>query len=152
MREKEWPLLEGWKEVFGKDRATGEGAKDVMESANEMISEHQVSGSVGRQIPDNIIYVEETVEENAEINSFCQSTHGDSQAIPKGKKRKAHDPIEKLCDLLSNIHKDTNIRLQDLAERLGYQADIGKARKEVFPMLQKIPDLIELARLLHVIS
>lgn len=134
MREKEWPLLEGWKEIFGKDRATGEGAKDVMESVNEMISNHQVAGSVGRQIPVNIIDVEETFQENIETDSFCQSTHGDSKATPKGKKRKALDQIENLCELLSNIHKDTNTRLQDLADKLGYQADIAKARKEVYPL------------------
>ncbi|XP_057777266.1 uncharacterized protein LOC130995830 [Salvia miltiorrhiza] len=36
MRFKSWPMFEDWKEVFGKDRANGSNAEDVMEGMHKM--------------------------------------------------------------------------------------------------------------------
>ncbi|XP_057808003.1 uncharacterized protein LOC131022504 [Salvia miltiorrhiza] len=35
-RYKSWPYYEDWKIIFGKDRATGEEAEDLMEAAHDM--------------------------------------------------------------------------------------------------------------------
>ncbi|XP_057770560.1 uncharacterized protein LOC130990358 [Salvia miltiorrhiza] len=43
MHYKAWPMFEAWKEVFGKDRATGEQAEDVMDAYNEMIHNNNVA-------------------------------------------------------------------------------------------------------------
>lgn len=139
MRERSWPLFEEWKEVFGKDRATGTGAKDVMESVNELFAEHHDSTPVGHQPKDNVIDLDDNLPDPDVADSVCQSQRGNSTAKPK-KKRKAQDSLDILCELLTEIHKDTNQTLQDLAVRLGYQYDMGKAKKEVYPLLKKIPN------------
>lgn len=39
------------------------------------------------------------------------------------------------------MHDDTNARLQSLVNRIGYQIDLCKAKKEIFILLQAVPDL-----------
>lgn len=66
---------------------------------------------------------------------------GDSKTTSSSKKRKQKDIIDNLCELLDTIHKDTNTRLQDLTEKLGYHADVGKLRKEVWSLLANLENL-----------
>lgn len=44
MRNKSWPYLEAWREIFGKDRATGESAEDILDAVNELEREENTTG------------------------------------------------------------------------------------------------------------
>lgn len=39
---KSWPMFDGWKAVFGKDRASGVGAADIIDQLNHMIAQHGI--------------------------------------------------------------------------------------------------------------
>lgn len=92
---KLWPMFDQWKEVFGKDRATGEGAEDVMEMVNEMIAEHGVE-----DVPlsnSDTIDLESNKQTSAADDSACQSSQtGTKTKQSKSKKRKAQDHIQNL--------------------------------------------------------
>lgn len=43
--------------------------------------------------------------------------------------------------LLREMHHDTNEQLKTISHRIGYQANLRQAWKEMFVLLQKIPNL-----------
>ncbi|KAG6426789.1 hypothetical protein SASPL_111023 [Salvia splendens] len=47
MRNKAWPYLEQWKEIFGKDRANRAGVEDVMDAVNSLYSRQNLNPSNG---------------------------------------------------------------------------------------------------------
>lgn len=51
------------------------------------------------------------------------------------------DALDRLVDVIGKMHEDTNKRLEYLANRIGYEFDLTKARKEVFPLVGVIPGL-----------
>lgn len=58
------------------------------------------------------------------------------------RKRKQAENIDKtLCDLLTQMQRNTNARLESISHRIGYQTDLGHARREVWAMLDAIPEL-----------
>lgn len=73
--DKPLPMLVHWKEVFGKYRATGQGAKDVMESVNELVAEHEdLTGAARKQKQKIFVDLEEDVQ--PQTDSVCQSSMG----------------------------------------------------------------------------
>ncbi|KAG6410976.1 hypothetical protein SASPL_129049 [Salvia splendens] len=57
------------------------------------------------------------------------------------RKRKRGDALDGLIDVLGKLHEDTNARLDRLSDRIGYEFDVTKARKEIFQMMGLIPGL-----------
>lgn len=57
------------------------------------------------------------------------------------KKRKRGDALDGLIEVIGKLHDDTNARLDRLTDRIGYEFDVTKARKEVFNMMGQIPGL-----------
>lgn len=54
------------------------------------------------------------------------------------KKRKKHDALEGLVDVIGKMHEATNARLEYLGTRIGYEFDLTKARKDVFELVGNI--------------
>lgn len=143
IRGKSWPFFDSWTEVFGKDRATGSIAEDVMDAVNDLI------------IEDNLNHVEVGSEEVAAdpapqpipLTTDTEDSEASSKRHEAGtsklsRKRKQADNIDKtLCELLTQMQRDTNSRLESISHRIGYQSDLGQARREVWAMLEVIPDL-----------
>lgn len=46
-----------------------------------------------------------------------------------------------LCELLGQMQRDTNHRLESISHHIGYQSDLGQARKEVWVLLEALPEL-----------
>lgn len=136
---KGWPLFEGWKVVFGKDRATGENAEGVMDAVNDMMNEH-VDDFINNA--ENFIQdLEDDAHTETDDTSTCQSKKGVSGTGQCKRKRQVDQGMQSMCELLEKIHRDTNARLESLASRFGFASDLGKARKEVFALINKVPGL-----------
>lgn len=136
--------------MFGKDRATGTTADDMMEMVNELIADKEVEVTEGTPLtstPLNTTPLNSTpLNSTAAEDSVCQSQSNEVHSLPSAhKKRKpqGQDHIQNLCELLSVMHQDTNARLQNLGDRLGVQADLLKAKNDVCALLQEIPNLSE---------
>ncbi|XP_057778869.1 uncharacterized protein LOC130997546 [Salvia miltiorrhiza] len=150
MRDKPWPLIDDWKLVFGKDRATGEHAEDLMDAVTAMYRRENIA----QHAPDGDYHVNmEEVNENEGVDqnegvdeSVSQNHKGAERAREEtsgGRKRKAarEETGGAYEMLLREMMNNTGQRLETLANRVGYDFDIGKARKEVFEVLKAIPEL-----------
>lgn len=134
MRFKSWPYYDDWKEIFGKDRATGEHAEDIVDAWND------INAGNNHEMPeDEFSFEHDDNEETGDRES--QSARDDTLPKKTGKKRKVHDDLQGICDLLSELNRSQNTRLEHLASRIGYEFDMGKARQETFQQLGEIPGL-----------
>lgn len=138
MRNKSWPLYDEWKEIFGKDRANGENAEDVRDTFYDILREGNVhEDETGGDYHVNLdsLYTDEGASE-----SVSQHSKKDESPKHRSRKRKERDDNSRLCDVLEEMGRSTNARLDYLASRIGYECDLGKA-KDSFELLVNIPGL-----------
>ncbi|KAL8499280.1 hypothetical protein ACS0TY_022311 [Phlomoides rotata] len=116
MRNKQWPMFNDWAEVFGKDRATGFGGEDVVEAYVEDDNQR------GKRKTD---MKEDQGESNVEY------TKKDCVTTTSGKKQKSRSEIleSSVTTVVGEFFKSTGERLETIAQRIGYDKDIGTARK-----------------------
>ncbi|KAG6407790.1 hypothetical protein SASPL_130788 [Salvia splendens] len=146
MRFKSWPMWDAWKEIFGKDRAVGTTAADLSEMSKEVYStgipflengdsEYVAStGAPSGANPQNTKSSPQGLDQTASDN--------DTQSFQKkNKKRKVVDRSDILLEMLAKSNEDINSRLDKLTNRIGYEFDVSKARKEVFSILGDIQGL-----------
>ncbi|XP_057796384.1 uncharacterized protein LOC131012445 [Salvia miltiorrhiza] len=133
MRKKSWPFLEDWKEIFGKDRAAGKEAEDVMDAVNDMHRPNNVD-SAGVH-GDYYVPIEGEAETAGADESVYQSEKDKSVARTINKKRKANDVFDGLVDVLGEMSRNADVRADSIVSRIGYKFDLGKARKEVYAQL-----------------
>ncbi|KAL1565097.1 hypothetical protein AAHA92_07358 [Salvia divinorum] len=157
MRFKSCPMFDEWKDIFGKDRATGFAGQDLLELYHDVSpninvgnesqeSQFEASDDARSGInPDNNMGSPEMPNQstgNSDTGTqLPKKTNGDTgtQFSKKtGKKRKIVDRADALLELLAKGQDETNARLDKLASRIGYEFDVSKARKEVFAMLGAI--------------
>ncbi|XP_057773941.1 uncharacterized protein LOC130993179 [Salvia miltiorrhiza] len=140
MRKKSWLYLEEWKEIFGKDRANGTSAEDVVDALHEMNDEDNLDneGTQGDYHP----HFEDEAENEVADDSVCQPQRNSAAAKVLGKKRKANDDsFGQLIEVLGEMSKNADKRADTIAGRIGYEQDLGKARKEVYDQLHNMPTL-----------
>ncbi|XP_042027035.1 uncharacterized protein LOC121774185 [Salvia splendens] len=148
IRNRPWPLWDDWKEIFGKDRASGTSAKDISDAAIRA----RVRANVPTPTPDSD-YVG-SLDENwgnlgspatAVSESAGESPEGVDRGAPvtskKAKRAKLSTHIGGMVDLLKQIHDDSNTRLEMLSTRIGYEVDLSKARKDAYEVLSTIDGL-----------
>ncbi|KAG6394338.1 hypothetical protein SASPL_144922 [Salvia splendens] len=126
MRNKSWPQYEDWKEVFGNDRADGENYlfPDMVFPEGvlpEMIDESQSATEVG--------------------GPGSGSLRGKQVAKKVFKKQKVEDKMDGVITIMGQIHTDTNERLKEISNWIGYEFDLSNKRSEVFDQLKSIPGL-----------
>ncbi|KAG8363844.1 hypothetical protein BUALT_Bualt19G0064700 [Buddleja alternifolia] len=122
MRYKSWPYYADWVEVFG-------GTDTIhVEKQNEEDLEHQFEGLGG--------FADET-----ETMSACPTNSSTSGKRSKGKKRKSMDGQDPMYQLMGTFCQNTDVRLGEIAQRIGYDYDVSKARKEIYGVVGKIEGL-----------
>lgn len=151
MRTKAWPYLEQWKEIFGKDRANGAGAEDVMDAVNNLYSRQNLNtfnGSQDYNVSLDDLSTTELMSKKSTPDEVGESSHQSTKSTrvavsdkSSGRKRKHDDSLDGLVELLSKMHEDTNARLECLSMRIGYEFDLTKAQKDVYDLLGTIPGL-----------
>ncbi|XP_057771108.1 uncharacterized protein LOC130990897 [Salvia miltiorrhiza] len=138
MRYKSWPMFDDWKDIFGKDRATGEQTEDLMEAIHAMYAADNMAQDGGDTAFNPAEGDAQTEEEDA---SVCQSGKIRTGAGGSKKKRKTRSEVDVLCAALGEVSKNANDRLESLATRIGYEWDLGQARQAVYEKLGQIPGL-----------
>ena len=152
MRDKSWPYFEHWQVIFGKDRADGTFSEELTDAANALSSRNTVRSSPAMEygssmgLEDENPFVTPTgsvppegVPPEGVADSTGQSTQRTGSSIGTGKKRKNDDSIDGLVQMLAKMQEDTNVRLDCLSLRIGYEFDLSKARKEVYEVLGRLP-------------
>ncbi|KAL8470885.1 hypothetical protein ACS0TY_033456 [Phlomoides rotata] len=160
MRYKEWPLFPDWIDIFGKDRATGVVAEDV---PNASVTINKQTNPASFNVPQEskgANYVNDesqftTNNEEApnndrenEVNSTSRNATTRNATKPAsskstGKKRKSttDTTIEPMVRMLGEFCNSTGERLDKIANRIGYDRDLGTERKLLFKQLEKLPGL-----------
>lgn len=120
MRYKEWTYYSDWVDIFGKDRATGESAKDVTDATNlfpspEPIpiispeSDYNDNNYEATQDQTNMDNQKSQMNDDQEENNTTYSKRSAESSNGAGKKRKsnqvAHDPV--LVTILDDFCRNT---------------------------------------------
>ncbi|XP_042058843.1 uncharacterized protein LOC121803212 [Salvia splendens] len=150
MRNKSWPMLSDWKEIFGKDRTEGLKGMDTMEAVQKIYgSKIDVGESSAKSSPITLdeLFPDEVFPSSMMPEMVDDSTSALAPApapvrvptrvqnkVPK--KRKAEDKMDSVLALMNRIHEDTNDRLKDISNRIGYEFDLSTKRTEVFNQLK----------------
>ncbi|XP_057799340.1 uncharacterized protein LOC131015106 [Salvia miltiorrhiza] len=145
-RYKSWPYYEDWKLIFGKDRATGDEAEDLMEAAHEMYQ--KLSSSPLNDLGDYHVSLDDIFENDLTGDNVSQ-TPNQQETIPieqeapttSKKRRRSGGFDEKFFEALHEVGRGTESRLETISCRMGYDFDVSKARKEVNAKLSGIPGL-----------
>ncbi|CAA0805727.1 Unknown protein [Striga hermonthica] len=139
---KSWPYYADWVEIFGKDRATGEGALGFTEAVNDVLHDTNV------EVPSHIL-TEDTVPgqydyPQTNLDSFSAQA-GESSASGKskrdGKRKRNVEAEDTILGLLSSVCQETNNCLSELSTRVGYQVDAKEQRIAVYDALKNISNL-----------
>ncbi|KAL6587928.1 hypothetical protein OROMI_000906 [Orobanche minor] len=139
MRYKGWPYYDDWCEIFGKDRATGAKAEDVMDAVNEMLKNENIRE---KDIAHNDIESVDELEENVISRSTFQfDTNGADKKL-KRKKRKSLDDDTVIIEKLGNFLENAQSRLGEIAQCIGYEYDAKISRKELFEMMDAIGGML----------
>ncbi|GER41175.1 sequence-specific DNA binding transcription factors [Striga asiatica] len=142
MRYKSWPLYADWVEIFGKDRATGEGAQGFTDAVNDVL--HDTNVEEPSPVPTEDQFPEQCDYPQTNFDSFSAQA-GESSASGKskrdGKRKRNVEPEDKIIGFLSSVCQETNNRLSELSTRVGYQANAKQQRIAVYDALKKIPHL-----------
>ncbi|XP_057794964.1 uncharacterized protein LOC131011181 [Salvia miltiorrhiza] len=135
MRFKSWPLYDDWKIIFGKDRATGDQAEDFMEAINDMVGRDNVFQNVNSDEQAPPVQLEKDLHNEVAEDSTCQSQKSGGVGRTTTRKRKKDDSFDMACELILEIGRNTNDRLEHFGSRIGYEFDLAKARTEVYHTL-----------------
>ncbi|XP_042006253.1 uncharacterized protein LOC121755038 [Salvia splendens] len=151
MRNKSWPMLSDWKEIFGKDRAEGFKGMDTGEAVQKIYGSKVAVGKSSAKsspitleelFPDEVFpsgVLPEMVDESTSAPAPVRVNPRVQNKTPK--KRKTKDKMDSVLELMNRIHEDTNERLKDISTRIGYEFDLSTKRTEVFNQLNGMPGL-----------
>ncbi|CAA0824408.1 Unknown protein [Striga hermonthica] len=135
-----WPYYYDWIHIFGKDRATGEQAEDILDAvSNVNIGNPDISHTPETQPTDDFgLDQDENVPETLSENIPPFSSGGKKSS---GRKRKSIESADPLCDVMRSFSENTSARLCEIAKRIGYEYDVSQARKDVFVVVRGIEGL-----------
>ncbi|KAL8458290.1 hypothetical protein ACS0TY_035967 [Phlomoides rotata] len=146
LRHKEWPYFVDWIDIFGKYRATGETAEEVPKAIGEMDGPNVNNPNVNNTQESNdanepgINKNPTQAQEEQEENSASRKGKGVPRSRSANKKRRfvsdQSDPG--LTKLFGEFCKNTGDRLETIASRIGYDHDLGVARKQIYEQLGNI--------------
>ncbi|XP_057789704.1 uncharacterized protein LOC131006576 [Salvia miltiorrhiza] len=145
-RFKSWPYLEDWKIIFGKDRATGDEAEDLMEAAHDLyrkIDLDQVNDDGEYHVSLEDILETGEIGDNVSQTQQREESVASEKAAPTSNRKHRRDAQfdDRFFAALTDISWGTEKILDAISSRMGYDFDISKARKEVPAQLSSITGL-----------
>ncbi|KAI8029561.1 hypothetical protein LOK49_LG01G03004 [Camellia lanceoleosa] len=143
MRNRPFPFYEDWLILFGKDKATGELAKDLADAVAAMEKEDtNATTEEGEQSPV------EQFSMNMGDTDYSMSTAGnvpnraDSTKTRKKWARSTEGIPAELSDMTKNLGsfiENTNTSMVEIGHRIGYSHDLSQQRRLVNAELLKLP-------------
>ncbi|KAG6416273.1 hypothetical protein SASPL_123699 [Salvia splendens] len=148
MRGKSCPLWETWKAIFGKDHASGAGAEQVADAVHRLRGNGPSSSEVNEndfpgfedQDSDNVVRLSQA----SGFEGYNSGNNGKQASINnsgRSQKRRHVVADASLMEFLSNLHAETNARLEVISSRIRYEFDLGKAKQDVFDKLETVEGL-----------
>ncbi|KAK4407799.1 hypothetical protein Sango_0360900 [Sesamum angolense] len=152
LRYKSFLYYAQWCEMFGKDRATGErGFDPILAPRNpshtaeiERYENVPVTPEYYVPTPDPTLYGDDDEFMNSFASATAQPTanRADTERVSSRKRKMvATDIDDKFDEKFEAFVIVTDRRLGDIAKRFGMEAEESQARKQVWSVVESIPDL-----------
>ncbi|GFY86781.1 hypothetical protein Acr_05g0004200 [Actinidia rufa] len=139
MRNKSFPYYEDWLVLFGKDRATG----DLAEGPADSVAAIETEEATKEQGPDSpVLQFSAADMESMSANIGTSSAHTSSNANSKKRGRAAYGTPKVLADMADAfgiMFENTNNRMAEIAQRIGYAHDLSQQRRQVNAELSQLP-------------
>ncbi|PIN18428.1 hypothetical protein CDL12_08902 [Handroanthus impetiginosus] len=141
MRFKSCPFYPSWCDIFGKDRATGEHAKDCQDAANSLLNNDNAGAD--DYVPSGFDTNFHVFGEEEEFMSVCQPEGSAMKSASTSKKRKSTETSndDKFFDMMHSFCDRTESHLGEIAKKIGYEYDASEARKAVYDALGGLTEL-----------
>ncbi|CAA0841476.1 Unknown protein [Striga hermonthica] len=145
MRLKSWPFYADWVEIFGKDRATGEGARGFTDAVNDVLLNKDTQPipvhTTPPHVPNNTF---DPLHENVMESSSAQG--GENSVSSKGKRvlkrqREVQQVDSQIVGMLSSLCANANDRLAEIAKGAVFQNAAKEQRQSVYEALHEVPEL-----------
>ncbi|XP_057476010.1 uncharacterized protein LOC130764001 [Actinidia eriantha] len=120
LQDMTFPFYEDWVVLFGKDRATGEGAEGLAEAVDR-------EEAVGEGDDTNF-----TINIDDMDFSGNSSSGGGATSTPTskgGKKRARASDLASMADSFTTLVEKAHTSMNEHSKRIGYAQDISQARK-----------------------
>ncbi|XP_073060273.1 uncharacterized protein [Primulina eburnea] len=143
-RYKTWPYFPDLCEIFGNDRATGQHAESFAEALQGVLNMTDDNDIVPEdKIGPNVIF-QETEEAGESMSvSNAPSVNKVCNKSKNTKKRKKHSDGEELfIDAINNFTEMSRATMTEFVKRIGVEYDTVNATKDVFAVLESIPELV----------
>ncbi|CAL5324674.1 unnamed protein product [Camellia sinensis] len=150
LRNKTFLHFDEWIQIFGKDRATREFAKDLADAVEAMNAEQDV---LLHGLADNDTFLEQMglnsqTGEAMDYSNSATQRPSDGSTKKKDKKRpRANDEVVKgltmFADKLVDVLGTTNDKLEFIGKRIGYSHDLASKQASLNDELTKLPITVD---------
>ncbi|KAL8524397.1 hypothetical protein ACS0TY_014110 [Phlomoides rotata] len=150
IRYKTWSMYNSWIEVFENDRATGYTGEDVYEAFKILSDDENEGDEVADECGEsqNGHHDPEINMETNEIgymDADSQIPDLETPSVDRSSLKMRHSSSLNTNDAMVNVMDkfvtSSYYRLGSLCRALGYEANLGKARQDIFTILECIPEL-----------
>ncbi|XP_073120078.1 uncharacterized protein [Henckelia pumila] len=140
-RYKTWPCYPDWCEIFGNDRATGENAESfadalqgVLNMTDDIVADEQIE-------INNIFPALEDASESMSVSKPASINPSSSNSKSTKKHKKSSDNEELFIEAINNFTEMSRSTMTEFVKRIGVEYDAVNATKDVFDVLEAIPEL-----------
>ncbi|KAG8377702.1 hypothetical protein BUALT_Bualt08G0060300 [Buddleja alternifolia] len=133
----------GFVEIFGKDRATGEGAEGFADVVQQLFNK-DANLEQGKDVEDGGDYVpifNNSHFDKVESMSVSNANTSGSSKSDKRKRKLVDENDARFIDLMSSFCDKTDNRLEDISRRIGFEHDASISRKAIFEAIGEVTSL-----------
>ncbi|XP_075498302.1 uncharacterized protein LOC142536823 [Primulina tabacum] len=143
-RYKTWPYFPDWCEIFGNDRATGQHAESFVEALQGVLNMTDDNDIVPEdKIGPNVLLQEcEEAGESMSVSNAPSVNKVGSKSKNTKKRKKHSDGEELFIDAINNFTEMSRAAMNEFVKRIGVEYDMVNATKDVFAVLEPIPELV----------
>ncbi|KAG8366209.1 hypothetical protein BUALT_Bualt17G0052700 [Buddleja alternifolia] len=144
MRWKSWPYYDSWCEIFGKDRANGNGAEDFHDAFVGVI--HTETKTQPQSPPatnlEDIDTPDTPLAEKVATTPVCEpGSSTPTKPASKGKRKLSEGIVGPIMEGLNNLPEKTDSRLGDIIGKMGHEHELTRKCESIYHIVNEIPDL-----------
>ncbi|KAG8390603.1 hypothetical protein BUALT_Bualt01G0100700 [Buddleja alternifolia] len=144
MRWKSWPYYNSWCEIFGKDRANGNGAEDFHDAFVGVIhtkTETQPQSPPATNLED-IDTLDTPLAEEVATTLVCEpDSSTTTKPTSKDKCKLSEGIVGPIMEGLNNFTEKTDSRLGDIIRKMGHEHELTRKCESVYHIVNEILDL-----------
>ncbi|XP_073015632.1 uncharacterized protein [Primulina eburnea] len=144
-RYKTWPYFPDWCEIFGNDRATGQHAESFAEALQGVLNMTDDNDIVPEDKIGPTLLFDETEEagESMSVSNAPSVNKVGCKSKNTKKRKKQSEGGDLFIAAINNFTEMSRSTMNEFVKRIGVEYDTVNATKDVFSVLETIPELSE---------